>query len=193
MSLRHRGQTRECTIDQLQPTLFQLAKQYIASADRILTCLESKVEQYESGFFGERVFGADFSVGICTQCRVVHLYRSYDFDQKRWQDYAQTMELADIETVQENQDGFVQSFIVQLSGRGSAKLGLSFCSREAASKFASVVRNAVEQAKAMTSRSSSASPSSVEERIRFLKKLRQDGTITEPQFQQKIQEIINQL
>jgi len=182
-----RPQTRECSIDQLQPELLKLAKQYISNTDRILICFETKRE-WSSGFLGFGIKCRLFAA-ICTQRRVIRVMHNYRDDD--YVDEASTMELVDIESIQESQHEYSRG--VQLSGRGGAQLGLYFDSGEASSKFANILRVATEQAKTRASNSPSATPSSVDERIRFLKKLRQDGTLTEAQFQQKLQEIINQL
>ncbi len=180
-----RWQTRECSIDQLQPELLRLAKRYISSIDRVLICLET-TSPGACGVFGNKT---SFSAALCTQSRVVSVEHFYTMEDK-YEDYTRTMELLDIATIQEDQYEFGRG--VQLSGGGGAKLGFTFDLGEASYRFANILRGATEQAKRRTSKLSQ-SPSNFEDRIRFLKKLRQDGTITESQFQQKLQEIVDQL
>lgn len=180
-----RFQTRECSIDQLQPELILLARQYILGGDQILCCYEHKFER-SAGIFGlgVRIY---FESDICTQTRVIHVGRGYDEYTHKIRDDANTMELSDVMSAREFQTEF--GYRVALTERGSNGMTLTFQSLQASSKFATVLRNAIANSKIPTPSVSN----SIEARIRSLKQLRQDGLITEAQFQQKLQEIVNQL
>jgi hypothetical protein len=189
-----RGQTRQCNVDELQPELLKLAKQYFTSNSRVLVCFENKRETYEKGFFGESVQYEEWEAAICTQDRVIWLGRHLSMDNK-WKPSATTIELSNIEVVQETLSSAfsLQFYSVEFAGSGNAKAMVYFYSPQAQTTFASTVRDAVARAQGKTSLAVPGSANSVEERIRALKQLRKDGLITEAQFQQKIQEIVNQL
>ena len=101
-----RPQTRECSIDQLQPERLKLAKQYISNTDRILICFETKRE-WSSGFLGFGIKCRLFAA-ICTQRRVIRVMHNYRDDD--YVDEASTMELVDIESIQESQMNTVAAF-----------------------------------------------------------------------------------
>ena len=185
-----RYQTRECTITQLQPELLNLVKQYLLGNDSVLICFESTLEDIRGGLFGNSLSLANLSAHLCTGKRVISVRRDWFNDYtKKWLENTSTIELSDVSSIQENQNGIYHH--VNLWTQGEQPLRMDFFSLESSSKFAAIVRNAVAQAKARNQ--VAAFPNSVEERIRALKQLRQDGLITEAQFQQKIQEIVNQL
>jgi len=195
MGHQERYQTQECSIDQLQPELQQLANQYLESGDRILVCLTTKSEGFDKGFLGEQFQSVDFSASICTQNRAIHVSHSFSVNDNQWKDKAESVELSTIESItedfQSNGREYLDWYIVKLTGRGNQPSTYLFHSSQVSRKFANVVRDAIAQAKSRIQ--GSASPHSVEDRIRTLKQLRQDGLITEAQFQQKIQEVVNQL
>lgn len=191
MGNNERYQTRECTIAQLQPELLNLASQYLQGNDSVLICFESTFEVFGGGLFGNSLSQANLGAHLCTSKRIISAQRglwsgSYD---KKWREHTSTVELSDVSSIQESQNGIYHH--VNVWTQGEKPLRIDFFSLESSSKFATIVRNAVAQAKARNQ--VAASPNSVEERIRALKQLRQDGLITEAQFQQKIQEIVNQL
>ena len=195
MGHQERYQTQECSIAQLQTELQQLANQYLRSSDQILVCLAIKAEGFDKGFLGEQFQWVDFSASICTQNRAIRVSHSFSVNENKWKDSSVCVELSTIESVTEdfrsNGREYLDLYSVKLSGRGNQESTHLFHSSQESSKFANIVRNAVAQTKAKTQ--VSLSPNSVEARIRTLKQMRQDGLITEAQFQQKIQEIVNQL
>lgn len=184
--MSYRYQIRECPFDQLEPHLRGLARRYISNGERILCCFEAKWERSEFlGFSGNGFVG-----NICTQHRVIHVdWAPQPIGYEGPAEDAQTMDLLSIDSIQERQTSNL--FEVHLSGLGENHLLVGFYHSQAASRFAAVVRDAIAQAKATSS--FTAPSNSVEERIRALKQLRHDGLITEAQFQQKIQELVNQI
>lgn len=204
--MNQRLQTRECSLEQLQPDVLKAIRHYYNSIipSNLVSCFETQGIWEYAGLLGKGSKTV-YDTYIITADRVISIPPSIDSESKRvyyFVDSQNMVEFVDIESIEQTQhpsgvyDIRLKSRLDQaalLQKNAAPELHLIVESSQIAMRLVSIIKTAVEQIRGSTQVTSFFSPNSVEERIRALKQLRQDGLITEAQFQQKIQEIVNQL
>lgn len=179
-------ETRECSLAELKPEFAEILKGHLPSDEQPLICCETR---WETDFSPKKTI---FSVGIITQHWIVDadlsLHKSFLGYTGEADTSATSMFLAEIVGISEG-DWAEMGFEVKARGHGDNYVGCIFEARQVSIKFASILREAVEQAKAATLQTQK-SPS---DRLRELQKLYDDKLISDTEFQQKRKEILGQL
>jgi len=183
-------QTRKCSIQELQPKLATAIGQYMSSDDRILACYETKyTEDLVTALLGLALLvglpETSIEAQVVTQSQVIHARTSKDGNS------ASSIRLADILNIEETSSRGYYKTIVH--SQGEATIWAGFASLQMEQKFANILRQAIKQARAAPTATSSPSLSILEDRLRVLTQLHKDGLISEAEFQQKRGELLNQL
>jgi len=195
-------QTRECSIEELDPKLRKITKPYISYGEKILLCIEripaKDTRSAINKFFSSELPDDSHSASILTDRKIITAYIS-PFLRR---DHVGTINLDDISSITEEfsssegyyRDDYDSSCKVTANITNGRPTGVgSFYGThkvKMARKFAGAIRQEIQKAKAS---STSENSKSVEERLRALTNLYKEGLISEVEFQQKRKEILGQL
>lgn len=170
--------TRQCSIEDLNQKYIPQIRKHLSRDDQVLACFEHKDLSLFSLLDGPALYFAE----IITQNRIVKVGKILE-------EVSESMLLAEITGVEEALDSRHPGVAV-LGSEDIMTFG--FDKRDQAARFASILRQAIEQA-GRTTRLSTDVSNNTEGRLRALIKLRDQGLIDSREFEVKRQEILGQL
>ncbi len=162
---------RRCTIQDLDSKIATECRKYIPPEENVLVCYE-----WDFGGFLSR----EFAVYVVTEKQLV-----FAQNVSRMLGIV-SVPLTDIYTVHESKSS--SSYQVEANNKK-----FDFNDKNDADHFAAVLREAIQHVKGIRNSPQGSSQSNAEERFRVLVRLRNDGLITEEEFQQKRKEILGEL
>jgi hypothetical protein len=173
------NQTKECSIGELQSKLQKTVKQFLDGDEKVLLCLQTIYS------LGLGLFGSVRSAHVITERKLIKVDLSE-------YSHNESMQLADIQSVQESSDG-LGTYRTSALGHGGVAVHCDFRSRQASEKFARTLREAIEHVNTLRHSIPTQHPADVEERFRLLTKLHKDNLVSEDEFQKKRKEILGEL
>lgn len=167
--------TRECLPAQLRPELNQQITAQLHGEQNLLACCETSEVEFQAG--------KPSYAYVITPRQIIQAWTN----PKLRKTGAYSIFLGDMISVGDGRDRKA-GFAVWMRTREDVSMRLYFETEQVARKFASTLRTAIDQAKAPTP-----PPASPADRLRELTRLRQEGLVTEPEFEQKRKEILGEL
>jgi hypothetical protein len=200
--MKYRTDGSECSINELHPELQKLVRKHLNRDDQILICYECVVKANISllgrlnNFIGEFFWWGViipepryYASVITENCLIIADYQFSKYDIDFISKNSNSILLADIQSVSERSSGSFYDIIAH--GPGNLTLGCVFEASASSQKFSSLLRNAINKKRRVQITNSSHSPKSLEDRLRELTKLHQDGLIDDAEYQQKRKKLID--
>lgn len=164
------AKTRECQVTELHSKLAEMVKMYIGSDNQVLYCSETAI-----GVVPKR------SAQIITQERLI----SVKHDPLDRDAGTNAIELTNIGDVWVKSPSITYSYVNVHSNKGNQSILAEFGSKQAADRFAAILRQAMEKARTKPQ------VADIDEQILLLARLYKNGTLDESGFRSEIRLVLN--